>query len=136
MGLEVRPMDDHERVYVDALIHEACDLLCQTSIQRLAGPTNVLRRLREDPNGEGIWLDRFVSMLFEERGLDSDSGACAVLEALARREMPAIDGGSIGEVLRAASRAAFAGMVRVKAEEALELASSQEMSVEEAGVSS
>ena len=129
-------MDDHERLYIDSLIHEACDLVCQTAIQRLAGPTNVLRRLREDPNGDGIWLDRFVKMFLAERALSGAAGSCAILQALSTRPMPAADGSTIGELLDASASMAFADLVRIKADEALELASSQERASVEAGVSS
>ena len=122
-------MNDHERIHIDALIHEACDLLCQTSIQRLAGPTNVLRRLRHDPNGDGIWLNRFVAMSLAEHALDPDAGACTILEALSKRPMPTSEGKTIGDVLRSAARSAFAELVRMKADEALERAASQEMTV-------
>ena len=121
-------MNDHERVHIDALIHEACDLLCETSIQRCAGPTNVLRKLREDPNSDGVWLDRFVSMFLAEHALDNEPGACVILEALAKRPMPEVERGTIGETLRRAASAAFTEAVRFKADEALERASMQEMS--------
>ncbi len=120
-------MNDHERVHIDALIHEACDLLCETSIQRCAGPTNVLRKLREDPNSEGIWMDRFIAMFLAENALDNEPGACTILEALAKRPMPDVSGDTIGAVLRSAAAAAFTEAVRFKADEALERASMQEV---------
>ena len=119
-------MNDHERVFIDALIHEACDLLCETAIQRCEGPTNVLRKLREDPNSDGIWTDRFISMFLSENALNNDAGSCTILEALASRPMPSVEGKSISDVLKAASQAAFTQAVLFKADEALERASMQE----------
>ena len=120
-------MNDHERVHIDALVHEACDLFCETAIQRCAGPTNALRKLREDPSSDGVWLDRFVAMFLGENALDNEPGACVILEAFAKRPMPAVSGATIGETLREASVLAFTELVQLKAEEALERASMQEM---------
>ena len=116
-------MNDHERMYIDGLIHEACDLLCETAIQRCAGPRRALARLRDDPDGDGIWLDRFVSMFLAEHALDNEAGACAILEALSRRPMPETRGSTIGEALQEAAALAFRELVRLKADEALERAS-------------
>lgn len=119
-------MNDHERIHIDALMHEACDLLCETAIQRCAGPTNALRRLREDPDGDGIWLGRFIATFLGEHALDTEAGACTILEAFARRPMPAVEGTTIGDTLRAAAIAAFTELVRAKADEALERAAAHE----------
>lgn len=120
-------MNDHERVHIDGLVHEACDLLCETAIARCAGPTNALRVLRDDPNGDGVWLDRFTVMFLGEHALDTTPGACAILECFERRPMPAMGaGGTVAGGLQEASRAVFADMVRRKADEALERASMQE----------
>jgi hypothetical protein len=116
-------VNDHERMHIDGLIHEACDLLCETSIHRCGGPRNALARLRNDPDGEGVWLDRFVKMFLAEHALNSEAGACAILEALARRPMPEAGGATIGEVILQASSNAFRELVRSKADEALERAS-------------
>lgn len=127
-------MNDHERVHIDSLVHEACDLLCQTAIQRLAGPTNVLRQIRTDPEGDGVWLTKFARMFLAEHALNTDAGACVILEAYADRPMPTtpgLDGSeSIGRVLREKAMATFADLVRLKAEQALELASMQESGAE------
>ncbi|NRA58188.1 MAG: hypothetical protein HRU13_08780 [Phycisphaerales bacterium] len=119
-------MDDHVRLHMDSLVHEACDLLCETAMHRCDGPTNALRVLRDDPNAEGVWLDRFVDMFLREHSLASTAGACAILEAFERRPMPSVDGGAVGESLRAASVAVFTDLVRLKAEESLERASVSE----------
>ncbi len=118
-------MDDFRRVHIDNLVHEACDLLCETAIHRCDGPTRALAILRTNPNAEGVWLDRFVEMFFREHALDNTAGACAVLEALERRPMPTAEPetpDTVGHALRAASARAFAALVRAKAEEALERA--------------
>ena len=62
-------------------------------------------------------------MFMSEHALDSEAGACAILEALARRPMPDVQGPTIGEALRQASTSAFRDLVRLKADEALERAS-------------
>lgn len=115
-------MNDHERMHIDNLVHEAVDLLCETSIQRCAGPGNALRQLREDPNGEGVWLDRFVRMFLGEHALDNEAGACAILEAFARRPMPQVDETTVGATLKRSAALVFSELVRAKADEALERA--------------
>lgn len=128
-------MNDHERMHIDGLVHEACDLLCETAIQRCGGPRNALGQLRDDPDGEGVWLDRFVKMFLAEHALDNEAGACAILEALSRRPMPEVSSpgaahpaaaagrSTIGDTLRRTASAAFRELVRLKADEALERAS-------------
>ena len=119
-------MNDWERVYIDTLLHDACDIVCQTAIQRCDGPTNTLKKLREDPNGEGIWLDQFIPMFLGERAFDTDAGACAILEAFAKKPMPQVQGDSISSTLRGASRSIFAEMVLLKIDETLQRGSMQE----------
>lgn len=119
-------MNDHERLHIDGLVHEACDLLCETAIQRCAGPTRALTQLREDPNGEGVWLDRFTKMFLSEHALDNEAGACAILEAFSRRPMPEVRAEKVGEMLKLASAHVFADLVRTKADEALERATAFE----------
>jgi hypothetical protein len=119
-------VNDHERVHIDGLIHEACNLLCETAVHRCFGAANALRQLREDPNGNGVWLDKFTPMFLSEHALDTVAGACTILEACERRPMPAITETTIGDALKEAAAATFGEMVRRKADEALELAAMHE----------
>ncbi|MEN1705072.1 MAG: hypothetical protein AAGJ54_06105 [Planctomycetota bacterium] len=122
-------MNAHERVHLDSLVNEACDLLCETSIQRCEGPTKALQKLRSDPNGHGVWLDKFIGMFLSENAMDNLPGACAILEFGERRAMPAIDEKTVGKALLAAGEAVFTDLVRNKADQALEQASIHEGAV-------
>ena len=119
-------MHDHERVHIDSLVHEAAELLCETAAQRLAGASNALSALREDPNSQGIWLERFVGLFLEERSLINTPGSCVILGALGARPTPVFETGTIDETLRSMAVGAFAALVRSKTEEALERAASLE----------
>ena len=119
-------MDDHMRLHIDGLVHDAADLLSETAMHRCDGPTAALGVLRTDPNGDGVWLDKFVAMFLAEHALDSTAGACAILEAFEKRPAPVFEGADVGSAVRAASVAVFSALVRMKADEALERASISE----------
>lgn len=123
-------MDDYQRIHIDNLVHEATDLLCETSIARCGGPTRALEALRSNADGDGIWLDRFVSMFLGEHALDGVSGAAVIVEAFEKR--PASQAWSVAEAktvgaqLTAVARELFGDRVKAKCDEALEQAAALE----------
>ena len=118
-------MELHQRQQFDFLLHTAVERYAERLEQRLGGPGSALERLRADPNGENVWLDQFVGNLFADFLLDNVAGACFVLQALARRRLPATrDEGTIEERLQGMARTAFAALLEAKTEEALEQRSS------------
>ena len=119
-------MDDHVKLHIDGLVHEAVDLLCETAMHRCGGPTAALGVLRTDPNGDGVWLDKFVTMFLREHALDNTAGACSILEVFEKRPAPAFEGADVGAAVRTASVEVFSALVRGKADEALERASVSE----------
>ncbi|MDJ0753898.1 MAG: hypothetical protein QNJ45_10295 [Ardenticatenaceae bacterium] len=114
-------MDLHQRQQFDFLLMTATERFVDRLIQRQMGAQNALQRLREDPNGEGVWLDDFVDAIFQDFLLDNVAGACFVLRALAKSKLEAVSAGkNIETTLVAMSKQAFAQLLRSKAEEVLE----------------
>lgn len=115
-------MDSHERQQFDQLLLGAADRLAERAVQRCAGVPAALHQLRTDPDGEGAWLGDFVDAVFAESCLDTADGAAWVLRALHRRPAPAPPAGaaSVGELLVATAKAAFAAMLAGKVIEALD----------------
>ncbi len=115
-------MDLYARQQFDFLFATAVERYVERLEQRNGGAAPALERLRRDPDGPGIWLAEFCGALFEEFLLGDAAGASFVLQALERRPAPAgvAPRGTVGETLQALARAAFADLLRAKAEEALE----------------
>lgn len=117
-------MELHQRQQFDFLLVTSVDRYVDRLIQRNQGADNALRKLRENPQGEGIWLDQFVDALFEDFLLNNMGGACFLLQALAKQSIPAPTAGKIETMLVAMAREAFGGILRRKTEEYLEQQSS------------
>jgi hypothetical protein len=116
-------MELHARQQFDFFLNAAIERFVDRVEQRCGGPVPALQRLREDPNGEGVWLDEFVTALFGDFLLDNAGGSTFVLQALARRPAPLTPvraGESIESHLAAHAREAFGVVLRLKTEEALE----------------
>jgi hypothetical protein len=113
-------MNLHEQQQFDFLLATAVERYVERLEQRNEGAENALRRLREDPEGEGIWLGRFTEAIFQDFLLDNPAGCCFVLTALARRPAAFVKGGTVAEVLSQLAKAAFAELLRRKTEEVLE----------------
>lgn len=114
-------MNPHERQQFDLLLALSVERFVERLEQRNGGAGPALERLRQAPDGEGVWLSDFVGVLFQDFLLDDTAGACFVLEALERRSIePAGGAAPIGAVLRDLARRAFAALLAAKAEEALE----------------
>ena len=87
-------MELYERQAFDMFVSLAVERFCERIVQRNGGMERALARLREDPDGEGVWLGRFVEAFFRENALDNPGGACLVLRALERWEAPKTGAGS------------------------------------------
>lgn len=110
----------HEMVQFERTLAAAVERLCERSIQRCGGQHSALRQLNNDPEGQGVWLSRFVKSFLEEELLNTPAGAAFILLALHKRPTPSIPAGHIGQTLRTMAEAAFAALVREKAVELLE----------------
>ena len=83
---------------------------------------DALRRLRENPDGEGVWLTDYVDALFAEFCLDDADGAAFVLRALRTRKVAVSAEGTVTDVLVRLAKAAFADLLAAKVIEALDRA--------------
>lgn len=110
----------HEMVQFERTLASAVERLCERSIQRCGGQQPALARLRDDPEGQGVWLTRFIKSFLEEELLNTPAGAAFILLALQKRPAPEHPPGTIAQTLNALAEAAFAALVREKAIELLE----------------
>ncbi|MEM9554056.1 MAG: hypothetical protein AAGC60_07340 [Acidobacteriota bacterium] len=113
-------MELHRRQQFDFLLHTAVERYTERLEQRLGGPGPALERLRNDPDGDGVWLHEFTRSLFADFLLDNVGGACFVLQALARRPAAPTRGGTIEDTLLELAESAFAALLDAKTDEALE----------------
>lgn len=113
-------MDNHLRQAFELLLADAVDSFVERTVHRCGGPGPALERLRTDPDGDGVWRDEFVAAVFSEQLLDTTSGACFVLDALERREVPEDPGGKVGDVVARLARAAFTDVLTARADQQLQ----------------
>ncbi len=113
-------MDLHDKRLFERTLELAIERFRDRIVQRSAGMANAFERLRDDPDGEGVWLGAFVKSFFAEELLDGVDGAAFVLAALERRTVSPTAGGAVADVLPALAREAFAGLLRQKTLESLE----------------
>lgn len=113
-------MEAYQRQQFDFLLVTAVERFAERIVQRCGGAQAALELLRADPQGEGVWLDEFARAIFRDFLLDSPAGACFVLQALARRPAAATPAGTIQTVLGHLALRAFADLLALKTEEALE----------------
>lgn len=113
-------MNLHEQQQFDFLLSTAVERFVERIEQRNEGAENALRRLRTEPNGEGIWLDDFTAAIFRDFLLDNPEGYCFILTALARRPAPAVAAGKLADTLATLARHAFSELLRLKSDELLE----------------
>ena len=110
----------HERQHLDLLLQMAVERLTERAVQRCQGAKNALGQLRDDPDGEGVWLADFLDAFFQDACLNNTAGAAFVLQSLEKRpvEVPATEG-RVGDVLQTMARQVFRDLVARKAEESL-----------------
>ena len=113
-------MNLHERQQFEFLLVTTVDRYVERIIQRNQGADNALRKLRDDPQGEGVWLNQFVDAIFQDFLLDNSGGACFVLQALAAQKISISAEDKVETVLIAMAKEAFADLVGRKTEEFLE----------------
>jgi len=113
-------MELHQRQQFDFLLMTAVERYVERLTQRNAGAENALNRLRQDPQGDGIWLNQFVDAIFQDFLLDNAGGACFVLNALAKRKIAAPPAGRVQNMLVTMAKSAFADLLGRKTEELLE----------------
>lgn len=113
-------MNLHEKQQFDFFLMTSAERFADRIVQRCAGSANALRQLKEDPQGEGIWIEEFVEALFEDFLLNNTAGACFILSALERRPVEISETGKVEEVLQKMARKVYAELLRIKIIESLE----------------
>lgn len=111
-------MELYARAQFDSVLREAAGDFAERCTYRAGGPAEAVAALAADP--EVLGRSDFVAAFFAERLLDSTAGACFVLEALARRTLPADPGGPAEQVLSRLARAAFADVLTVTTSQVLQ----------------
>ena len=117
-------MDLYQRQQFDTLLQTAVERYVERLEQRNEGADRALSLLRADAEGNGIWLNQFVGVLFDDFLLNNPDGAAFVLRALPRRQLAAPSPGTVETMLVAMARSAFGELLRQKADEELERRSS------------
>lgn len=113
-------MELHQKIYFDLLLNTALERFTERVIQRKEGAKQALEALRENPEGEGVWLSEFVEAFFEDMLLGNTAGAVFVLEALEKRPVAEQVAGKVSEVLARMAKQVFRELLYQKAQEALE----------------
>lgn len=113
-------MNLHERQQFDFLLYTATERFVERLEQRNGGPEAALINLRQNADGDGVWLNDFTSAIFTDFLLDNVEGACFVLQSLAKRSVAVPSEGTIETMLIAMAKTVFAKLLCQKTEEALE----------------
>jgi len=116
-------MELHQRQQFDFLLLTAAERFTERLIQRNGGMASALKQLRESPEGQGVWLRKFVEALFRDFLLDNPEGACFILQALPKREVSLEQpGGKVETLLQEMAIQAFMQVLHQKVEEHLDQA--------------
>jgi hypothetical protein len=113
-------MDMHERQQFDLLMEVAVARFVERLEQRNEGAEKALERIRANPEGEFIWLGKFVDALFQDFLLNSIDGAAFVLRAVPRRIPAPPTPGTVEAMMLAMATSVFRELLRQKTEEELE----------------
>jgi hypothetical protein len=88
--------------------------------ERFRGAGGALEVLKQDPHGEGVWLDEFTAAVFEDFLLNNIEGSCFVLQSLPKRKVDAVPAGSVETILIDMAKKLFAELLLQKTIESLE----------------
>ena len=118
-------MDLHQRQQFDVLLQTATERFVARLEERHRGAEAALVKLRAAPAAEGIWLDDFTAVIFQDFLLDNADGAAFVLRSLPKRPIEghraAIrDADTVEAVLVALAKGLFGDLLLRKSLEALE----------------
>ena len=113
-------MDLYQKQQFGFLMQTATERYVARLEERFRGADAALEKLRENPNGEGVWLDQFTDAVFEDFLLNNVEGACFVLSALPGRRVEPIDGDTVEQLVGLMARKLFADLLLQKTVESLE----------------
>lgn len=113
-------MELYQKQQFDFLLMTSAERFAERIVQRCAGQDNALRQLKENPNGENVWLDDFVKVLFNDFLLNNTAGACFILSALEKRNIEISLDGKVEQSLQVMAQKVFGELLRMKIIESLE----------------
>jgi hypothetical protein len=115
-------MELYERQHADRLIETAATDFVGRAVHRCGGVDEALRRLREDPDGEGVWATRFVEAFVTEEMLDTPAASAFVLEAFPTRTVGPDGGGPVADVVGRLARQVLHDLIVARADQHLQQA--------------
>ena len=80
-------MHQHERQQFEFFLQTAVERYVERLEQRFRGAEAAMQNLRQDPNGQGVWLEGFCQAVFEDFLLNNVNGACFILCAMAQQTL-------------------------------------------------
>ena len=113
-------MELHQRQQFDFFLMTAIERFSETIVQRCAGTQNALDKMRQDRNGDGIWLEEYVDHLFTDFLYDNTAGACFILSALEKRQIRVEQEDAVEKVLTKMAKSVFSDLLEKKTIESLE----------------
>ncbi len=113
-------MDLYQQQQFDFFLYTATDRFVMRLEERFRGADGALEKLQQDPQGEGVWLDQFVDAVLEDFLLNNLPGACFLLQAMSRRTVETVSGGTVETTLMTMARQLFADLLLQKTTETLE----------------
>ncbi|MDX1929909.1 MAG: hypothetical protein SFV81_25505 [Pirellulaceae bacterium] len=81
----------YERQQFEFFLQTAVERYVERLEQRFRGADAAMENLRQEPNGQGVWLEGFCEAVFEDFLLNNIDGACFILRAMAQQKLVPID---------------------------------------------
>ncbi len=113
-------MDLHQKQQFGFLLETATDRYVARLEERFRGPEKALQTVKDDAEGDGVWLSQFTDAIFEDFLLNNIEGACFVLQALATRQATINGSGRVQDVLLPAAKQLFSELLLQRTVESLE----------------
>ena len=113
-------MELYQQQQFDFFLQTATERFVMRLEERFRGPEPAIAAIRQDPEGDGVWLSQYVDAVFDDFLLSNVAGACFVLQRLAKRNVPKIIGSTVESTLIDLSKRLFAELLLGKTIERLE----------------
>lgn len=121
-------MSPHEEEYFNIILQMAVERFSERALYRLGSVEEVIRKLRDDPQGDGVWLDQFVDVFFNDLLLHQIEGYAFIVRALSDQPIrlsslfdgPNERAETLETILRRLAVTSFADLLQKKTIEVLE----------------
>ena len=121
-------MSPHEEEYFNIILQMAVERFSERALYRLGNVEEVIRKLRDDPQGEGVWLGQFVDVFFNDLLLHQIEGYAFIVRALSDQPIrlsslfdgPNERAETLETILRRLAVTSFADLLQKKTIEVLE----------------